>query len=109
MASYPVAAISSAGKRASSTLVSCRPTMSGWLAASHATSRGRRMLSELTFQVASFTSCALASVRDPHQLVGKPGGDFRKDAKDDDRQEHAQHVRNRAPHDARDRHVRCDR
>jgi len=45
----------------------------------------------------------------PISLSGSQGGDLGKHAQDHDREEHAQHVGNRAPHDARDRHVRRDR
>ncbi len=45
----------SAGNFASSHLVSCIASTSGWFAASQPRTRARRMPSELTFQVTSFT------------------------------------------------------
>src|SRR3990172_1465543 len=47
--------MASVGKDASSSLVSCRQTTSGWSLCSQSSRCGRGNFSELTFQVASFT------------------------------------------------------
>ena len=48
---------SSSSNASSASLVSCRQTTSGWRSSSHGSSRGTRCLTELTFQVATRTSC----------------------------------------------------
>src|SRR4051794_22762651 len=64
--SYPRSASSArsrAAKASSASLVSCRQTTSGRRSSSHGSSRGRRCLTELTFQVAMRTGPRLGDER----------------------------------------------